>query len=108
MDEKGVHDANRSKSNADIEESLATAEHEEHYVETPEILEMKATRETESVADDTNDAQWGRVRVKGYATMMNGTHCWIICIFEEGHSRSNYDEVLEHQETKPSGSDREK
>eukprot|EP00972_Heterocapsa_arctica_P087992 12973841-Heterocapsa_arctica.AAC.1 len=69
---------------------------------------MTAASETETVADDTTHAQWGRLRIKGYATMMNGKKVWIISIFEECPGRSNCDEVVEHQENKSSGSDREK
>jgi hypothetical protein len=108
MDETGVHDANRSNCNADLEESLATAELEEHDVETQEILELMGTREPERVADDTNDEQWGRLRVEVYTMMMNGKKIWLLGIFEGCPCCSNNDEVVEHQEKKPSGSDREK
>jgi hypothetical protein len=108
MDEKGGHDENRSEPNGNIEQGLATAEIEKNDMATQTILEVKAARETETVADDMNDAQWGRLRVKRYATMMNGKRVWIIGIFEGGECRSNYDEVVEHQEKKPPGNDREK
>ena len=103
-----MHDEHPSKSPADIEESLATAKLEGNDMETQESLEVKAAKETEKVADDTNDAHGKPLRRKGYAAMMDGKRMVIVCIFQECDCRRNYEEVVEHQEKKPSGTDREK
>lgn len=102
-----MHDEHPSKSSADIEESLATAKLEGNDMEPQESLEVKVSKETEKMADDTNDAHGKPLRRKGYAAMMHGKRMVVMCIFQSCECRSNYEEDVEHQEKKPSGTDNE-